>query len=207
MRRIIQWESQHLEINPVSGKLESSNQNCNENELDENYWDDNENYISQKVHDQNIMATPFGLWKVDDAMNPYKQFKLWIGHTNFSISPIVVEIIKNVPGVEVLKILTRYRFIVGVGELFDIRDVRTTIERSLSCNCGAVDLILDDKVKEQVFELKSQLSEFDRWAIYVFPNGNIDFTTSNEENFIPQLNLYKEAVDFSRGVLIESYNE
>ena len=83
---------------------------------------------------QNVMSTPFGLWKVTDIMNPYKQFKLWMGHTNFTINEKVANLIKKTPGVEVLSILTRYRFLVGIGEMFNIRDVRTTIESALDCS-------------------------------------------------------------------------
>jgi hypothetical protein len=114
---------------------------------------------------------------------------------------------KDVPGVEVLQVITRYRFIVGVGELFDIRNVRTNIEELLGCHQDEDDMISDEVILQRIHELRQQLAVYDQWAIYVFPNGEIDFATSEEDNFGQQLNLYRQAVDHSNGVLIESDNE
>lgn len=205
MKRVIKWESQHLEIDTLTGKLESPDED--NDELNEYYEEDDFGDNVQKINVQNVLSTPFGFWKVDDIMNPYKQFKLWTGHTNFTITPDVVLVIKEIPGVEVLKILTRYRFIIGVGELFDIRNVRVAIEQALSCHKDETELIKDDKVKEAVYNLQQQLSMYDKWAIYVFPNGNIDFATSEQKDFKKQLGLFKKAVDFSSGILIEGNNE
>lgn len=118
MKKIISWESQHYSFDNIYGKL----QNKFTEEEDEEV--------------KNMMNTPFGIWSVDDSMNPFKQFKFWMGHTNFSIGRNGKSIIKRVGGVEVLKILTRYRFLIGVGELYNIRDVRTNIEFLL---CGSTD--------------------------------------------------------------------
>lgn len=200
MKRIIKWQSQHLEIDMINGKLQEP---CIENEYDEEYEDS----MTEQMPIQNVMSTPFGLWRLDDSMNPFKQFKMWMGHTNFSITNDIVETIKEVPGVEVLQVMTRYRFIVGVGELFDIRDVRITIEGLLECHKDETAMIPDQKLLEQVHELRKSLGGFNQWAIYVFPNGKIDFTTSDEVNFGQQLNLYKQAVDHSSGILIESEND
>jgi hypothetical protein len=207
MKRVIQWESQHLEIDVMSGKI--INPQDEEQEFDEPEPDFEENYIQQGMNAQiqDVMSTPFGLWRVDDAMNPYRQFKLWMGHTNFSITQEVVDIIKNIPGVEVLQVMTRYRFIIGIGELFDMHDVRIAIEQQLQCHQNEETLITDQKTLQQVKDLKEQLSVYNKWAIYVFPNGNIDFSTSDESNFGQQLNLYRQAVDYSSGILIESEYE
>lgn len=204
MKRIIKWQSQHLEINSLNGKLQDPTEE-GEEEYYEGEYDDDTNMQQMPV--QNIMSTPFGFWKVDDSMNPFKQFKLWMGHTNFTITNEIVEVIKSVPGVEVLQIMTRYRFIVGVAELFDIHDVRITIEELLECHKDESDMIPDEGLLEQIYELRKHLSVYSQWAIYVFPNGQIEFTTSEEENFGQQLNMFKQAVDHSNGVLIESDNE
>jgi hypothetical protein len=204
MRRIIKWQSQHLEINTLNGKLQDPDSYEDDDDYDEIEYEDT---MMHRMPVQNVMSTPFGFWRVDDAMNPFKQFKMWMGHTNFSITPEVVEVIKSVPGVEVLQIMTRYRFIIGVGELFDIRDVRSTIETQLECHRDEHDMIPDQKLLEQIFELRKQLESFDQWAIYVFPNGQIDFATSEQEDFGKQLHIYRKAVDYSNGVLIESENE
>jgi len=202
MQRKIVWESQHLEIDVLTGKLH------HEEEVDDN---ETNTYIEEYENEdkmQNVMSTPFGFWKVDDTMNPYKQFKMWMGHTNFSITEEVVNTIKQIPGVEVLKILTRYRFIVGVAELFEFSDIRRNVEEYLSCHQDEISLIVDDELKQKVYDLQEKLSsQYNQWAIYVLPNGNYDYTTSDEEEFFPKLNLFKNAVDHSQGILIEGKNE
>jgi len=135
MNKKIMWSSQHLEIDTISGRLvdptadEYEDYGEEDEEID-NFYEDQSN----KMISHNLLSTPFGLWKINDIMNPYRQFKLWMGHTNFTINKNVAHIIKSIPGVEVLSIITRYRFLIGVGEMFDIRDVRTAIEKSLQCS-------------------------------------------------------------------------
>lgn len=200
MKRQIMWVSQHLEIDTMTGKLQEHM------EMPAVVTEDGE------IHEgeiQNVMSTPFGIWRVDDTLNPYKQFKLWMGHTNFTINKNIVETIKATPGVEVLSVLTRYRFIIGVGELFDIRDVRVAIEHALQCNQDGEFLIDDPEIKQKVTELKNELAKHDKWAIYIFPNGSIDFATNERGNrgFKEKLSLYKQAADHSTGILIENDNE
>lgn len=61
-------------------------------------------------------------------MTVLSNFDCWMAHTNFDITPVIKEKLNVVPGVEVLKICSRYRFFVGVGTMFNFRDVRKNIE-------------------------------------------------------------------------------
>lgn len=204
MKRTVKWHSQHLEIDVLTGKMRDPVVETEE-EVGRGYdydYDDDEHMPMQ-----NVMSTPFGLWKVDDTMNPYKQFKLWMGHFNFTITEDIAQIIDNIPGVEVFQILTRYRFVVAPGELFDIHDVRVSIEEALDCNKDELDRISDESLRQRIYDLKKTLSVFDKWAIYVFPHGELDFVTSDQEDFGIQLSLFKTAIDYSSGILIESDNE
>jgi hypothetical protein len=58
-------------------------------------------------------------------------FDCWMAHTNFDITPQVKEKLDNVPGIELLKICSRYRFFIGVGTMFDFSDVRKNIESTI----------------------------------------------------------------------------
>lgn len=58
-------------------------------------------------------------------------FDCWIAHTNFDITEKIKNAINKIEGVEVLKIYSRYRFFVGVGRMFDFKDVRKEIELQL----------------------------------------------------------------------------
>ena len=66
--------------------------------------------------------------KVSMAQN----FDCWMGHTNFNITGEIKDKIESSEGVEVLKICSRYRFFLGVGRMFDFKDVRKNIENLLS---------------------------------------------------------------------------
>ena len=61
-------------------------------------------------------------------------FDCWLGHTNFNITKSVKERLENVRGVEVLKICSRYRFFIGIGRMFDFKDVRKLIDDQIVNN-------------------------------------------------------------------------
>ena len=56
-------------------------------------------------------------------------FDCWVGHTNFDITPSVFKTLNKTMGVEVLKVCSRYRFFLGVGKMFDFKEVRKEIEK------------------------------------------------------------------------------
>lgn len=61
-------------------------------------------------------------------------FDCWMGHTNFNISEAVKDQLCNMEGVEILKICSRYRFFLGVGRMFDFKNVRQKIEELFLLN-------------------------------------------------------------------------
>lgn len=69
--------------------------------------------------------------KLIEEMTILSSFDCWMGHTNFDITPTIKEKLNNIPGIEVLKICSRYRFFVGIGSMFDFSDVRKTIELNI----------------------------------------------------------------------------
>lgn len=66
-----------------------------------------------------------------EEMTVLSNFDCWMGHTNFDITPQIKDKLNKIPGIEVLKICSRYRFFIGVGSMFDFSDVRTTIEKDI----------------------------------------------------------------------------
>jgi hypothetical protein len=58
-------------------------------------------------------------------------FDCWIGHTNFDITHQIKESLNKVPGIELLKICSRYRFFIGVGKMFDFKNVRDDINKAI----------------------------------------------------------------------------
>jgi hypothetical protein len=58
-------------------------------------------------------------------------FDCWIAHTNFDITEKIKNTINKIEGVEALKVYSRYRFFIGVGKMFDFKEVRKEIENRL----------------------------------------------------------------------------
>jgi len=69
------------------------------------------------------IATPMGLIPYTENTASSKIFNFWVGHTNFSITKNISEIIEEIDGVETLDIFTRYRFRIAVGKAFDCSKV------------------------------------------------------------------------------------
>lgn len=117
-----------------------------ENEIDldsdvNNFFDDDNEDIEQHKNpvDQikqsgkqiRVIATPMGLIPYNEYTASSKIFNFWIGHTNFNLSKKVVSIIEKTDGVETLDIFTRYRFRIGIGKVFEDREVMKNIENNL----------------------------------------------------------------------------
>ena len=69
--------------------------------------------------------------KLIENINLVANFDCWMGHTNFDITEDIKNELDSTEGVEVLKICSRYRFFVGIGKMFDFKDVRKMIEKSI----------------------------------------------------------------------------
>ena len=85
--------------------------------------------FSQEV--PKVVSTALGIFEIYDRNKPSNKYDCWIGHTNFDITHEIKNIIERIDGVEVLKVLTRYRFFVGVAKMFDFKTVRDEIEKIL----------------------------------------------------------------------------
>ena len=168
--------------------------------------DINEIYSGFMAELPTLVSSPVGVYKLHDRMSPTKQFDCWMGYTNFDITEETKNKIESIPGVELLVVLTRYRFFIGVAKLFKFRDVRVSIEQFL-CNNEKENIVEDKKVQKEINTIKKSISENRHWAIFVFPNGEIDYVSSNEKNddeFLEKLILYNEARVASGGLVIHS---
>ena len=80
--------------------------------------------LSQKV----IVSVPD---EITSEINLMANFDCWVGHANFNLTDEIKTQLSHQDGVEILKVCSRYRFFVGVGKMFDFRDVRQDIEKTL----------------------------------------------------------------------------
>jgi hypothetical protein len=58
-------------------------------------------------------------------------FNCWFGHTNFDIKHSTVKKIDEAEGIELLEVISRYRFLIGVGKAFEFPNVRANLEQIL----------------------------------------------------------------------------
>lgn len=95
---------------------------------DESYEDEDskKDMMSAALHKM-LPLTP----QVIDDISMLANFDCWIGHTNFDITPVIKNKLNKMPGIEILKIFSRYRFFVGIGQMFDFQKIRFDIEQEL----------------------------------------------------------------------------
>ena len=117
-----------------------------------------------------MLRTPLGLYSPLEPMNPTKMFDCWTAHTNFPITRGDVMILDEVLGIEALKIMSRYRFFIGIGKLFSLTDVRPRVEEAL--NVGK---------KTLMSEIIEKISGKRKWAVCIYKDGSYRSITSNNE--------------------------
>lgn len=174
MSKKIHWESVSYEYDQIKERWK--NKQNEEDELFEEE-DEEENPLAFLGMDSGkLLSTPFGFFEVDDAFSPLNQFEFWIGHTNFNITQSLVDKLETVPGVEGLKVFSRYRFLISVGKMFSFKTIRPAIEVTAGC------ISLPDNVLE---ELKKHHEKGEEFYLYVYPNMK-DYisTTAGDKNFV-----------------------
>jgi hypothetical protein len=137
--------------------------------------------LMQKI--PKLISTPMGIYQLHDKMNPVKQFDCWTGYTNFDITHSIQSKIESVEGVELLAVLSRYRFFLGVGKLFKFKNVRAKIEQDLyESDPESFDFKMNQETQETVDVIREIISQDKYWAIFVSHNGEIEYSSTNKED-------------------------
>jgi hypothetical protein len=154
-----------------------------------------------------VIHTPFGPVNQDDSTSPILDTDFFIGHTNFNLSKKILVEISNVEGVEFLKVMSRYRFIVGTGTMFDSSDVRAGIEVALGVTSISpiIEKETNDSVKLIVDDIISKVPTNEKWLAYIFPNGEhiVKIVKSTEEGDSTR-NRFLELERESHGLIVTS---
>ena len=149
-----------------------------------------------------LVTTPMGMYQLHDKMNIMTQFDCWRGYTNFDITTSVQDALESVDGVELLEVMSRYRFFLGVGKLFNFSDVRRDVEEQLCDNFE-----LDSDTEETVEMIKESLSSDRFWTIFVSGNGEILYASTNEiddKNYLNQIKTYNKQRNLHGGLFFEN---
>jgi len=102
----------------------------------EGKMEEDEDKTSKKTSSIRVMATPMGIIPITENTSSSKIFNFWMGHTNFSITHRVAEIIEESEGVEALDVFTRYRFRIAIGKAFTDSSVMKNINDSVYEHLG-----------------------------------------------------------------------
>lgn len=113
-----------------------------------------------------IIQSPSGNLVGPDGL-PSQVYNLWDAHTNFDLTPSLVESVGRVEGVEALAVQTRYRFRLAVGRAFETEVVKAAVERS--CGIG----LRAPAATPGLEAVRAAMARFPCWAIYVMPDGRL----------------------------------
>jgi hypothetical protein len=98
---------------------------------DDIYYSDDDDSADTQIHSKEIkckiLLTPMGAIPYNEFTASSKIFNFWTGHSNFTITDNVVNIIEETDGVETLDVFTRYRFRIGIGKAFSDSEVMRRI--------------------------------------------------------------------------------
>lgn len=92
-----------------------------------------EEFIGEENHSTHKTMIPLSPQLMED-ISMLSMYDCWIGHTTFDVTNDTKNILDATAGVEILKVLSRYRFFVGIGKMFDFKNVRKTIEENIIPN-------------------------------------------------------------------------
>ena len=112
---------------------------------------------------------------------------------------------KDISGIEALKILGKYSFFIGVAKLFDISDVRKSIEEAL-CIYTESEVLSDEETQETVDLVKDQLKNNKFWSILVSPEGKVEYIVSDcmDRVYLDGLNNLIERKNEIGGIILRS---
>lgn len=145
-----------------------------------------------------VLDTGTGLFLLNDMLHPFRQYKFWIAHTTFWITEDHFDSLKFLEGVEVVKVLSPYRFMLAPAKLFDHEKVKKAVENCLGIFSNEMSRIIGG-----IDDLKRELmSTCKEWAIYVFPNGEYEYVTSDNPEYKNRIKLFEEYESLSSGMII-----
>lgn len=111
--------------------------------------------------------TPFGEVAVDNPLRPANLWQCWMAHTNFRITHEIVDLLLKIDGISVIKVLDRYSFCIGIGQLFNPTFVKNKITNLLCPNNEPGEHILNT-----FHEVKKKIDSKKEWCVYIKDDGS-----------------------------------
>lgn len=121
-RYIISWQRW---LDPLERIFLDSKKNQQNSDFEQSDFSDLHEYSGPVAH------TAHGLVPINESNLPSTVFNLWRADTNFVITRNVEILINKELGVEAYDQISPYRFRIAVGKLFDDKDVKSRLEKSI----------------------------------------------------------------------------
>jgi len=150
-----------------------------------------------------VIHTPLGVFPLDSMFKPSDRWDCWIGSTNFSVTHAIKNTLSKIEGVEALRIMGRYTFFIGIASLFDFKNVRLDIEKSL-CGYTEKEVLSNEETLATVNLVKDQLKTKKYWSILVAPTGKVDYVVSDnlDQAYLDGLNELLELKQVLGGIIL-----
>lgn len=90
-----------------------------------------------------------------ETISLMSRFDCWIGHTNFNLTNTIKNKLNEVDGIEVLNVMSRYRFFIGIGKMFKFSDVRKQIEETIASEGESIGIEVEQSPwKQGIYEYR-----------------------------------------------------
>lgn len=148
-----------------------------------------------------VRYSAFGVdvYKVDQNTN---SFNMWVMETNFDLGIDELNLIDDMPGIEIIEPFSAYRARICIGNCFDGKSVRRSIREALCETPPNLPLSKANmaNIEKDMVDLK--LAERP-WLIYVLPNGNHEpHSCDSKEDFNKLYSQYNEVRQVIGGLLL-----
>lgn len=201
----IAWESWNAKIEEITMSQEILPPEMDIDELTYSEMEIPPELMPQEIfiQPQRILYTPLGAYPEESQLKPSDRWDCWLAYTNFDITNDIAEIIEDIHGIEALRVLGRYSFFVGVGKLFDIKDVRIRMEKEL-CAYSEQEILSDENTQATVDLVKEQLMTKKYWSMLVSPAGDVEYIVSDKMDriYLEDLNKLLERKQNVGGIIL-----
>jgi len=205
----IAWESWNARVEDIMSlkditlpEIDASEANYGEIEMPVDFFPP-EMFLQQ----QRVLYTPLGIYPEESSLKPSDRWDCWMGYSNFDITNDIANKIEMIEGVEALRVMGRYSFFIGVGKLFDIKEVRTDIEKEL-CVYTEQEIFSNENTQATVNLVKEQLKTKKYWSMLVSPEGEVEYIVSDkmDKGYLDGLSGLLELKQTRGGIILRGNN-
>ena len=205
----IAWESWNARVEDIMSpkditlpEIDASEANYSEIEIPVDFFPP-EMFLQQ----QRVLYTPLGIYPEASSVKPSDRWDCWMGYSNFDITNDIADKIEMIEGVEALRVMGRYSFFIGIGKLFDIKEVRTDIEKEL-CVYTEQEIFSNENTQATVNLVKEQLKTKKYWSMLVSPEGEVEYIVSDkmDKGYLDGLSGLLELKQTRGGIILRGNN-